>query len=411
MTGLTRLTYRNERWRAVFTGALETASTTFLLLIAVQHFAAGPTAKALIAAGPSVGMLLAPLAVSVAAGRRWSPARTGMLLSAVGAGCCLTMAALPRLPVFVVGAVASLATATLGIPFLTQIYQDNYPDRERGRLFSRALMIRVAVAAAFSELAGRALSVRLEWFPALLVVYGAAFAGSAAFLGRTPARALAPSGGTHPFRALRYVREDRVFRLTLIAWMLMGFANLMMWPLRVEYLANPRYGLALSAALVALLTGVIPNVARLVLSPLWGWLFDHLNFFLLRVVLNLGFALGIVAFFASGSFAGLVVGAVVFGVANAGGDVAWTLWVTKFAPPERVADYMSVHTFFTGLRGVVAPLVAFHLVAGWSVAALGWLSATLILLSCLLLVGEIRAGNAPDPATVLVNEAAKKGAR
>lgn len=64
----------------------------------------------------------------------------------------------------------------------------------------------------------------------------------------------------------------------------------------------------------------------------------------------------------SDSLGGLALGAVIFGVANAGGDVAWSLWVTKFAPPERVADYMSVHTFFTGVRGVAAPLIAFHLV-------------------------------------------------
>ncbi|NDF01570.1 MAG: hypothetical protein EB034_25395, partial [Verrucomicrobia bacterium] len=50
----------------------------------------------------------------------------------------------------------------------------------------------------------------------------------------------------------------------------------------------------------------------------------------------------------------MALGAVIFGVSNAGGDVAWSLWVTKFAPPERVADYMSVHTFFTGVRGVAA---------------------------------------------------------
>jgi hypothetical protein len=63
-----------------------------------------------------------------------------------------------------------------------------------------------------------------------------------------------------------------------------------------------------------------------------------MNFFVLRLVLNLGFALGMLSFFVSGSVAGLVAGAVFFGVSNADADVAWGLWVTKFAPPERVAD-------------------------------------------------------------------------
>ena len=58
----------------------------------------------------------------------------------------------------------------------------------------------------------------------------------------------------------------------------MGFANLMMLPLRIEYLANPKYSLALQPASIAFLTGVVPNVARLVMSPVWGWLFDRANF-------------------------------------------------------------------------------------------------------------------------------------
>jgi hypothetical protein len=63
--------------------------------------------------------------------------------------------------------------------------------------------------------------------------------------------------------------------------------------------------------------------------------------------------------------------AITFGIATAGGDLAWTLWVTKVAPPARVADYMSVHTFFTGLRGLAAPLVGFALVTHWSMTTLG----------------------------------------
>src|SRR5688572_32357747 len=107
----------------------------------------------------------------------------------------------------------------------------------------------------------------------------------------------------------------------------------MMLPLRVEYLANPKYGQQFTVEHIALLTGVVPNVARLVMSPIWGYLFDHMNFFALRVTLNIGFAIGILTFFLTGSFEGMVAGAVVYGISNAGGDVAWSLWVTKFAPP------------------------------------------------------------------------------
>src|SRR5690606_41353071 len=104
----------------------------------------------------------------------------------------------------------------------------------------------------------------------------------------------------------------------------------------------------------------------------------------------LGFAIGLLAFFTSADLQGLMLGAVIFGISNAGGDIAWSLWVTKFAPENRVADYMPVHTFFTGLRGVLAPITAFQLAQRLPLAALGWVSAGLIFLSCLMLLPEIK---------------------
>jgi MFS family permease len=107
---------------------------------------------------------------------------------------------------------------------------------------------------------------------------------------------------------------------------------------------------------------------------------------------NLGFATGILAFFTSSDPMGLILGAIVFGISNAGGDVAWSLWVTKFAPPNHVADYMAVHTFFTGVRGVLAPLVAFHAIQGLEIHTLGWIATGLIVTSSLLLLPEVKFG-------------------
>ncbi len=403
---ITVVTYRYERWRAVSTGILETAQQTFLLLVAVRVFAAGPTAKALVASGNSLGLILSLVAVALVTGQGWLPAQAAARVAVIGAVSALVMCAVPTLPVFVVGSIVSMASIAMIVPFLTQIYQDNYPAHERGRRFSRTVMIRVAVSATFSALAGWALSRHLGWYRGLLLVYGVAFALAAYCVARCPSRPLTPAGGTNPLRALRFCRDDPFFRWTLIAWMVMGFANLMMLPMRVEYLANPRYGMNLSAGAIAMLTGVLPSVARLVLSPVWGRMFDRMNFFALRAMLNIGFALGILTFFTTQSTAGLVAGALIFGVSLAGGEVMWNLWVTKFAPPERVADYMSVHTFFTGLRGLIAPLVAFHLVSHLSVAALGGWSAALIVVSCLILFREYKLGRAPDPGTAVVEKSA-----
>ncbi len=407
----TILTYCYERWRAVSAGILETAGATFLLLIAVRAYEAGAFAKALVAAGGSTGLMLAPWAVSRVEAAGWPVALAASRLAMLGAITFVVMALIPVQSIFVSGAVLAMTASSVAIPLLTQIYQENYPALERGKLFSRAFMIRIATAAVFSELAGRALSANIGYFRGLLVVFAAAFAFAAFCLGRIPSRPLVASGGTHPFRALRHARDDRVFRITLISWMFLGFATLMMSPLRVEYLANPKHGITLhgqtlTPSQIAMLVGVIPNLARLALSPLWGFLFDRMNFFILRISLNMGFALGAISFFVGGDLTWLVVGAVLFGIANAGADVAWSLWVTKFAPPERVADYMSVHTFFTGVRGVLAPLVAFYLIAGLPPHQVGWICAGLILIGTSLLVPEIKAGKSGRKAAALVEEVA-----
>ncbi len=401
----TQTTFRYERMRAVTGGILETAGTTFLLLIAVKHFESGAMAKAFIAAGGSLGLMLSPLVVQRVEAWGIPTAVAASRAAMLGAACFVVMALVPLLPVYVIGGVVAMASASATIPLMTQVYQENYPDGERGRLFSKALIVRIGTAALFSELGGRLLSTNIEEnFRWLLLMFAAAFAFGAWCLARIPSRPLVASGSSHPLRALRYAKEDRLFRLTLIAWMFMGMGNLMMYPLRVEYLANPRYGLALDVAMIALLVGVIPNVARLIMSPLWGWLFDRMNFFTLRMTLNIGFAVGILSFFTSDSFTGLVLGAIVFGISNAGGDVAWSLWVTKFAPPERVADYMSVHTFFTGVRGVAAPVLGFHLVQTMPVKTLGIISTGLVACSVLLLLPEVKLGRKARRASALVEE-------
>lgn len=403
----TTVTYRNERWRAVASGVIETAGSTFLLLIAVKYFQAGAMAKGLVASGGSLGQMLGPVAVSVVSRFRWHSSKAAALMAALGAVVFVLMAALPYLPIFVIGSILGMTATSAALPLLTQIFHENYPERERGKLFSRTIMIRIAVAAGFSQFAGQLFSGRIDKFQFLLLIFAAAFALAAFCLNRIPSRPLASARGSHPFHALRYAAEDGLFRRTLICWMLMGFANLMMIPMRVEMLANPKYGLTLSVGQIAFLTGVVPNVARIVLSPIWGWLFDRANFFVLRVVLNMGFAIGILTFFTSTDLRGLVMGAIVFGIANAGGDIAWSLWVTKFAPENRVADYMSVHVFFTGVRGVIAPLAAFQLARGCALSTLGWVSAGMIVLASVLLLPEIKFGRRGKRAGALIEEVAE----
>jgi MFS family permease len=229
----------------------------------------------------------------------------------------------------------------------------------------------------FATFAGWALSGRLAYYQYLIAIYALALATAAYLLWRIPR-----CGGALAERPMlecfSHIKVDRVLRDTLIAWMFLGFGNLMMLPLRIEYLANKEHGLRLSEVEITLLVATIPHLARLIASPMWGRLFDRLNFFSLRITVNLFFLLSVFSFFSSSSFASLAIAAAIFGFSNSGGDVAWSLWVTKFAPPSLVPDYMVVHTFFTGVRGVLAPMVAFSLLGILPLTTLMWISAALM---------------------------------
>ena len=381
-------TFRLERVRAIAGGVLETAQVTFLLLIATRWFQATPGEKGFLQSAASAGLLLTPLLVSWAAALRWNAERATAGLYAVGAIGLLGAALVPTLPVYLAGAGVGFLCVAATAPFMASIYSENYRAERRGDLFSRNIVVRIVAGMIFAWIAGRVLEANPANFRWILGVYAIALALNSWCAWHLPPVPLVQTEGRNPLRAFRWVRQDRLFRLTLISWMLMGFGNLVMFPLRVEYLANERYGLHLAATEIALYTAIIPNAARLLFTRVWGKLFDSMNFFILRIILNTGFMLGILSFFTGGGIAGLWAGALLFGISNAGADLAWSLWVTKVAPPERVTDYMAVHTFLTGARGLVAPFAAFYCAAHFGVGWTAGGAALLILAASLLLVKE-----------------------
>lgn len=395
-----RRTFRLELRRAAATGVLETAGATFLLLIAVSHFQAGALSKAMLVAGGPLGLLLAPLAVSLTRAFGWRAASGAAACAASGAIGFAAAASFDAPAAFVAGGALGIFSLQAGIPLMTQIYQENYPAAKRGRLFSLAAMARVATASLFAWLAGWWLDMRPADYRVLMGVFAIAAVAAAWFTWRCPSRTFHVETSPNPLAGWRHVRDDRMFRWLLASWMLMGLGNLMMLPLRVEFIANPRHGISLPPMMVALLVSIIPSLTNFTFALFWGRLYDTMNFFLLRIILNGCFMLAIAAFFLSPGMHGFVTGSFLFGMAASGGNVAWSLWVTKIAKPERVAEYMGVHTFLTGVRGLAMPFVSFWLIESWSFQSITWLALALMLAASVMLVPEartLRRRRAADP--------------
>ncbi len=396
-----RTTFRLECVRSVFAGVVESVVATFALLVAVRHFEASASAKAWLVAGPNLGLMAGPAVVALFHRTGFAPAMAASVvqwLAAMLFGCAV-FAVSERGYIGLVAAAGAAVAAT--VPLMTQVYQDAYPESDRGRLFSRSFFVRIAASVGAGALMGRFLDWRPDGHPWVLGGAAVCCGVSALLVSRFPRAAglaVAAKKGTtsgsgflvRALAGLKFVRSDGVFRRTLISWMFLGIGNLVMLPLRVELLARPdSLGEVRTAAEIALLTAVIPNVARLSTTLWWGRLFDRWNFFVLRALLNFLFAAAILAFFLGDRMWVLVVGAVLYGLANSGGDVVWSLWVTRVTVPERVADYMAVHTFFTGIRGVLAPVIAYAAMERFPLGWTAWGCAIAILIANVILLPEI----------------------
>ena len=144
--------------------------------------------------------------------------------------------------------------------------------------------------------------------------------------------------------------------------------------------------------MVAFIISIIPNAMRLFFTTLWGRLFDRINFIVLRIILNLIFALGIGLFFISKNLFIIGAGSAFIGFAFAGGSIAWHLWVTKYAPPGKIGAYMSVHVSLTGIRGTLGPMIGYWAVGLIGAQNIGILSCAMMLLATLMLIPEIKHG-------------------
>ena len=390
--GYRKKTFQLESLRALPAGVVETFGTTFSILLANRVFEAGPLAKATLVSLPALGLLLSLFVVQAV---RRSGLSVNTMLSLVfcasGVGFTISALAGDRFEIYLVGMVIALVTLTLNVPLFSQIYRRHYPDDVRGRLFSITAFLRKAFTIGTAFFFGFILTKSLDYYPFLLAIYAAASFLMAGVVMAMEKVTLNRSKRVKLFDAFRHVGQDDRFRKLLTSWMILGFGNLLCFSLFVEYISNKEYGFDLSEGHVSIITTVIPETCFFIFVLFWGRLFDRMDFYVLRCLINLIFAAGILCYFMGDGLWALYIGLGLHGIAKAGGNVAWSLWVTKFASAENVAEYMSVHTFLTGCRGVIAPFVAFPRIAAFGPRSVGAIGAGLILIATAMLIPDVKS--------------------
>jgi MFS family permease len=273
----------------------------------------------------------------------------------------------------------------LSIPVLTAIYRDNYADIIRGRVFGITTSAAVISGIITQYVGGQVLDLSLEWYRYVFSALSFLVAVGAFAIVRMPSNHQGNDLLGNPLSYFGLLRKYTMFRYVLIAWFLFGAANFALMPQRIEYLTQPEYGLEYNAALVFLVVGVSVECARLLAIQVWAYLFDHFNFIKLRILITSFILAFLLVFFHAKSLPMLMLGAALQGCAFGGGIIAWTLWVTKFAPKEQTTQFMAIHTFATGVRGTIAPLVGYGLAGHFGIHTAVWFSVSLTIVSMAML--------------------------
>ena len=377
-------TYRYDTLRAPFYGILESGWGTFALIIAIRHFDAPETYKAFIAGAWPMGFLLTPLTLYLLAKLRSRPSLAAGFMFALSAVLMIGATLAHSLALFTVLIITSqIATGQHG-PLALQIYAENYAPSERGSRMTTPFILTALSAILFSLLGGWLLDASIGYYQILFSIMVVAAVMAAWLTCQIPSAPLSPEHIGNPWQNISLIWKDRFFGFLLGTWMLLGLGNLITMPIRVEYLANPKYGINADNTMIAFLLLVVPSAARVLSTKMWGRVFDKLHLITTRNVLNVCFLLGIGGFFFTKNLVILTVAMTLVGLATGGGKIIWSLWVTKIAPAEKASSYMTIHMALTGVRGTLAPFIGYWILSRSAPAYVATVGMVLIALSIVL---------------------------
>lgn len=329
-----------------------------------------------------------------------------------------TVAVIPRSPAGVYWYIAQMAAAQVMLAGVVTIrpavWKANYPFHIRGRITARIQGARVVVSTCATLLAARAFDRDAGAYAYVYPIAAACGLAAVLLLRRIRVRGEgrelrrwrpAPDHGgagdplmepysltalLSPGRALAQMvtvlRQDRRYALYMLGQFCLGVSNILPRGVVVVLLTRelPMWSGRIFWVTVVL-TEVLPKLMLLGSLRTWGKHFDTLGVVRFRVVNSVFWAtataLGLAGTLclAQGSageplFLPLSVMvfaayALVHGIGQGGGTLAWHIGHLHFAAPERAEVYMGIHVTLTGIRGLAAPLVGVWLwnTAGWGV--------------------------------------------
>jgi predicted MFS family arabinose efflux permease len=359
-------TFRLDCIRFTLQGFIDIFFKNYTLLMAIRVFEMPDHAKGLLSAAPYIGMALTPFAVYFFT--RICPLPSNYAVSAllfVTGGAIGIAFWTDRWFNFLIAIVVAKIFYKQTLPFVIDIYNRNYPKERRGRIIGKLFTILALSSITLAKVCGQLLDNSLMNYRHILLMAGlAALAGGYIFR-KMPNGHIITKDSHFSLRSnLLILCNDRLFSLILFLWSLMSIAFQMTYPLRMEYLANRRYGLNLSNDFITLIAVIIPSITRVVSALFWGKIFDTQNFAIMKIMINLCFLVSIPTFFFTDNFIFWILSAIALGLSYSGNLTAWQLWVTKIAPsPEKLGAYVSLDAAIMGFRDALATSLGYFLLS------------------------------------------------
>ena len=384
MPDLIQSTHQRDTVRAFFYGLLDAGWQTFAFIVAIRYFEASESFKSIIAASGPIGFLLTPLSLYCFARFRLTASHACTLIYMATALLLLGASQSTGLLLFIGCIVLSQIINVQQGPVMLQIFTTNYPSHNRAHYMKRPFILSAVSAIAFGFIGGKILDNNILDYSLLFfcMALASGIAGFAVY--KIPSQIFSRAHIGNPWESLSLIWKDRLFGSMLGAWMLLGIGNLICLPIRYEYLANPKFGIDMNNAEIAMVMVAIPALSKILSTYIWANFFDQLKLMTTRNLLNAFFFLSVLLFFISDHIILIALASACQGIAIGGGKIFWNLWVTKIAKPEKVSSYMSIHMALTGVRGSVAPFIGYWILNQSSPQVVAYIGAVLIAISMIL---------------------------
>ncbi len=253
---------------------------------------------------------------------------------------------------------------SVSTPAYTAIMKDIYPDHLRGRLMS---YVRVGMATSML-LTARVMGFLQEHhgleFRWMFLIGGIFGVGTAVAFSRLRLPVVTHSGELPPFG--QFLREtfsilgsNVGYRWFCVSVFLAGFGNLLQTPAQYAVQVDRFHITPTQIATMQNIAGLL-SLASLFF---WGWYMDRfgsLPTVLVAVAIN---CVSPVVYAFAPSLVWLYLAAASMGISGSGIDLGYLNTTLMFAEPGRAAQYQAIHSTLFGLRGTIAPLLTFGVVA------------------------------------------------